>query len=553
MAYAIGLVPALAVAVGQPVWSRVDEAAHYDVIAQYAAGVYPHDSITTIRPETLEIMQRTGVYGFVVDNAYQRPGGFQTMPIGLTDAQHVLWIRRHGWQYSYEAFQPPLYYALALPAWKLGDAISGAFGALYAVRVFDALLAAALAPLAMLIALRLWPAQPSVGWAAAVLTAAMPGVDANLTSITNDVLVSVLGAITLLVACSGRVTLRRALIVGALLGAAILTKTTAVALIPAVVVALAWRGRLRNALAGLAVATVIVLPWIVSNVAIYGEAVTTREQQAMAAFPARTAAFDFWSVSTLHSFVTFWSGDPFLSLPLAVPIALLATFILALAIAGLVRAPRKAPLAIVALAAAGAALASVTSPVLAAFEAPGRLAYVAVAGVVALLAVGLWLELSSSTLRGALVGGFAALALAGLALSLVPSAPEDGTIEPVSATIHSLDTHGSFDAFAARISDCEVDDAQNVWLDVTLQNTGSAPVEWSQTVEVLSDTQTIASSEYTRGTSFPMTLPAGYSQNGWLWLGPQRLLRSADAVRFKDIAAAGYRSIGDLVISTALC
>src|SRR5260221_13843765 len=88
-AYAIGLVPALAVALSQPVWSRVDEAAHYDVIAQYAAGVYPHDAATTVRPETLEIMQRSGVYGFVVDNEYVKPDpGLQPMPSGLTsDAQ----------------------------------------------------------------------------------------------------------------------------------------------------------------------------------------------------------------------------------------------------------------------------------------------------------------------------------------------------------------------------------------------------------------------------------------------------------------------------------
>jgi len=48
IAYAVALVPCLALAIGQPVWSRVDEAAHYDVIAQYAAGVYPRDATTTL-------------------------------------------------------------------------------------------------------------------------------------------------------------------------------------------------------------------------------------------------------------------------------------------------------------------------------------------------------------------------------------------------------------------------------------------------------------------------------------------------------------------------
>src|SRR5205807_1270476 len=82
-ACANGLVPALVMAVAQPVWSRVDEPAHFDVIAQYASGVYPHDSVTTIRPETLDVMQRTGVYGFIVDNAYAKPdvpAELSTMP-----------------------------------------------------------------------------------------------------------------------------------------------------------------------------------------------------------------------------------------------------------------------------------------------------------------------------------------------------------------------------------------------------------------------------------------------------------------------------------------
>lgn len=553
IAYAIGLVPALAVAIGQPVWSRVDEAAHYDVVAQYAAGVYPHDSVTTIRPETLDIMRKTGVYGFVVDNSYQRPDGFASMPSGLTDAQHVLWIRRHGWQYSYEAFQPPLYYALALPAWKLGDLVGGAFGALYAVRTFDALLAATLAPLAMLIALRVWPAQATAGWAAAVLTAAMPGVDVNLTSATNDVLVAVLGGVTLLTAISGPVTMRRALAIGALLGAAILAKTTAAALIPAVFVALAWRGRVTAALAALGVAAVIVLPWVVSNVAIYGEVVTTREQLAMAAFPAHTGAFDFWSVSTLHAFVTFWSGDPFLSLPLAVPLALVASLLCALAIAGLLRAPRSRDLAVVALAAIGAALVSATSPILAAFNAPGRLAYVGISAVLALVAVGLWGELQSARLRRVFVGGFATLALAGLAIAIVPSESPSGPGQPGDATIYFLNNHATVDGFTVEVRACMVDGAENVWLLVRIDNEGPTPADWSQTAEAIAGDRTLATSNYRLGTQFPMTLPIGYDQTGYLWLGTQRQVTGATAVRFRDVAADGYHAVGDLVIPTALC
>jgi len=556
VAYAIGLVPALAVAIGQPAWSRVDEPAHYDVIAQYAAGVYPHDSVTTIRPETLEIMERTGNYGFVVDNAYQRPDArFVPMPAGLTDAEHVLWNRRHVWQYSYEAFQPPLYYALALPAWKLGDAIGGAFGALYAVRVFDALLAALLAPLAMLLALRV-SSQPGVGWAAAILTAAMPGVDANLTSVTNDVLVSVLGGATLYAAISGPATLRRALVTGVLLGLAVLAKTTALALVPAVVAALLWHRNWRATSAALGATAVIVLPWLVSNVVVYGEVVTTREQTAMSAFPARTGALDFWSVSTLHSFVTFWSGDPFLSLFTAVPLALVAALLCALAIAGLLRAPRSRELLVVMVAAVAAGLASITSPILAAFNAPGRLAYVGLTAVTALVAVGLWLELRSWRLRGAALGLYAAPAVLALAVLCIPTEATAGPGQPSAiAASRAVFRGGSFNQVYFELQNCVVDRDGMTWLGVVVINASGSAAEWSQTAEIRTGNENLATSDYALSTHLPMTLASSSHVFGWLWLGPHSRLSRAGpvTVRFRDVATDGYHAIGDVTITTALC
>ena len=560
-AYAMGLVPALWLAAGQPVWSRVDEAAHYDVIAQYAAGVYPHDSVTTIRPETLAVMEKTGVFGFVVDNAYQYPDpetGSRTMPSGLTDSAHVLWIRRHGWQYSYEAFQPPLYYALALPAWKLGDAVGGPMGALYAVRVFDALLAALLAPLAMLIALRLWPDRAGAAWTAAVLTAALPGVALNLTSVTNDVLVSVLGAACILVAISGEWTRGRVVALGVLFGAALLAKTTAAGLAPALAVALLQRSRgggIRPLLGTAVISAAAVAPWVASNLAIYGEVVTTKEQLAMAAFPARTAALDFWSVSTLHAFVTFWTGDPFLSLPLAVPLAFVAAFITALALAGLVRAPRSAGLLVVALAAAGMALVAVTSPILAAFDAPGRLAYAGVAAAMALVAGGLWLELRSARLRGAVVGGFAALALVGLLASIVPQRAAPIPAPPaVSRGPVELAT-GTFRGLRINVESCVVDRSGDLWLYIDFVNLADTPVEWSQTAEIRSGDETIATSDYRRSAPFPMAIPGNAVGGGLLFFGPASRLSGlkSPALVFRDLAAHDYQEVGDLSIPTALC
>ena len=561
-AYAVALVPALALAIGQPVWSRVDEAAHYDVIAQYAAGVYPRDATTTIRPETLEIMQGSGVYGFVVDNEYVQPDpGLQPMPSGLSNRAQVLWIRRHGWEFSYEAFQPPLYYVAALPAWFIGHAIGGAVGSLYAVRIFDALLAALLAPLAMMILLALWPGHTGAGWGAAGLTAVMPGVALNLTTVTNDVLVSVLGAACVLVAITGRWTTRRALLVGALFGAALLTKTSAIGLAPALAIALLQArrdGGVRALLVGFGAAAACVVPWLIANVAIYGELITTREQLAMAAFPARTIDPSFWSVSTLHAFVTFWTGDPFLSLPGAVALAVLSGFITALALVGLWRAWRHHPphlslrdLGVLAAACGGAALASAFSPVLAAFEAPGRLAYAGLAAAMALVAVGLWLQVPSPPLRWGTIGTFAGLAAGGLLLTLYNSAlPPPPTGVPAITTQTALAQNGAFADLDVSLLACGVDAVGDRLLLVRFYNTGVEPVEWTQTADLREGNDTVATSDFNRSTRFPLAFAPGHSYEGWLFIGRPKHVTS---VRFRELAADQYRTIGDLSIQTALC
>ena len=565
IAYAMALVPALAVAIGQPVWSRVDEAAHYDVIAQYAAGVYPRDASTTIRPETLEIMQRSGVYGFVVDNEYVKPDpGWEPMPSGLTPDAQVLWIRRHGWQYSYEAFQPPLYYALALPAWFAGHAIGGALGSLYAVRIFDALLAALLAPLAMMILLALWPGHQSAAWAAAALTAVLPGVALNLSSVTNDVLVTVLGALCILVAVTGKWSWRRALLLGALFGATLLTKTSAVGIAPALGIALLQTrrdGGVRPLLIAGAVAAACVLSWLASNVAIYGELITTREQLAMAAFPPRTIDPGFWSVSTLHAFVTFWTGDPFLSMPGAVALAIVAAFICALAVAGLWRAWRHhrrgmslRVLGILAAAGAGAALASVTSPVLAAFNAPGRLAYAGLAAAMALVAAGLWVELPSPRLRWGTVGTFAGLSLGGLALTVYSGAlPLPATGVPAVVRQVSSGQAGTFQDLDVSLVACGVDAAGDRLVLVRFYNAGTEPVEWTQTGELRDGAVHVATSDFNRSTPFPLAFAPGHSYDGWLFFGRPKGDVVAPVVYFRNLAADGYTTIGDLAIPTRPC
>lgn len=569
VAYVIGLAPALAMALSQPVWSPIDEAAHYDVIAQYAAGVYPHDAVTTIRPETLEVMKQTDVYGFVLENAFARPdlaNGFQTVPPGLPLSAHVLWIRRHGFQFSYEAYQPPLYYLVALPAWIAGDRLGGAMGAVYAVRVFNALLASLLVPLTMLIAGRLWPLNNAVAWTAGLMTAVLAGRSLNLTAVTNDVLTSVLGAACILVAISGRWTSRRAVLLGVLFGAAMLTKITSIALAPALALALMQHrrdgGPKAVALSAIA-AGICFIPWLGANLAMYGELLPTKEQLEMSAFPSSSTDPSIWFVSTLHSFVTFWTGEPFLMLPGAPALAFVALFLVALALAGLVHTWRRRlpeisrdTLLVLGVAALGAWAVSLTSPVLASFSAPGRLAYVGLGPVIALLVAGLRFELRSPLLRRAMIGLFAGLSALGLALLIypAPSVPANPG-HPVIARAQQLQASGSFDHLRVDVQTCAVDVAGDAWLALNLVNDGSRPVEWRQSVEVDSSGRSIATSDFKRSTQLREALQAGTTYSGWFWVGPSSKLQHLDdsTILLRDVAADDYSQIGTVTVRTPLC
>src|SRR5439155_11839866 len=61
-AYLLALVPALLLAAAQPVWSRTHEPHRDDDRPNQEHGRHPVQGRTTIQPETLALMQRTGVY-----------------------------------------------------------------------------------------------------------------------------------------------------------------------------------------------------------------------------------------------------------------------------------------------------------------------------------------------------------------------------------------------------------------------------------------------------------------------------------------------------------
>ncbi len=211
----------------------------------------------------------------------------------------------------YELHQPPLYYALCLPAYYAAGGGRDVARVTHAIRFVNVLLGLAVALLAFVFAGHLAPDRPWVAVGAAAFVAFLPMQLVLCASINNDVLSQALttGALCLLVgqaragrapapAAAGRkkgrraapaewsaaagkgFSARRMALVGVLAALALLTKSQAVFLVPVIwlgALAGAWNGdiTLRRALGLAALATGVMLGlagwWLARNQMLYGD------------------------------------------------------------------------------------------------------------------------------------------------------------------------------------------------------------------------------------------------------------------------------------------
>ena len=246
-------------AVQTPPWQAPDEPAHYN---------YIHELATTGQFPVL----RAGDY----DQAYLDLLRSEGFPENLSIAP----VR-------YEAHQPPLFYLLASPIFRWTS------GSLAAARLVSVALGGLLVVLVYLLGALIFPGRRALALAAAAFTAFLPMHLAMSASVNNDTLAEVLLAAILLLSLryvkSIIVDARlpgagSALLLGLLLGLALITKVSAYVAVPIVFAALliAWiEGRRReptfhvsrltfHALLIAAPALLIALPWYARNVTLYG-------------------------------------------------------------------------------------------------------------------------------------------------------------------------------------------------------------------------------------------------------------------------------------------
>ncbi len=217
---------------------------------------------------------------------------------------------------AYEWHQPPLYYVWTRLFVPLGG---------QGMRVASIMLGLVCILLVYSTARLMFPDEPILAVVAAGVAALLPSHIAITSTINNDVLLEAWFSACLWLLAQSLLrgfSLWRAGWLGILLGLALLTKVTALLLLPVTLLALAllWRGGepaanlARNLLWALTLMLVISGWWLVRNQQLYGELLPLKTfNQAFggtaqaSAFIAHIGTFEYVKAVSLRSFLSFWA------------------------------------------------------------------------------------------------------------------------------------------------------------------------------------------------------------------------------------------------------
>lgn len=235
-----------------PYFSPLDESAHFGYIQQIAQhGSLPVLGKTDNTPQVVAIQK--GIYP------------------RLADVNHVLGLDK----LSYEAFQPPLYYFTAVPAFLLS---ANYIDKIYAVRLFDVLLLLVAVALAARLTRVVLKERWLIGWSMVLVFFLLPGVVVRFVCISNLALAVPLAVlfVTELFIAWERHSVWRLGIAGLVLGLCVLTELELILFVPVFALVVLAEGRRRwtarswgALLVAVAVPLVVVAPWFAFNEAHY--------------------------------------------------------------------------------------------------------------------------------------------------------------------------------------------------------------------------------------------------------------------------------------------
>jgi 4-amino-4-deoxy-L-arabinose transferase-like glycosyltransferase len=270
---------AVGYALRTPIWQNPDEPAHFNYIAQLAE--------TATLPEL-----RQGDWDSALLDRLKNGQ--------LTPGDDIRTIR-------YESWQPPLYYLLAAPAYRLGAA--DVWQTVLRLRLFSVVLGGITLAIAFAAAREVFPL--ALAATVPLVMAGVPMFTAVSASISDDALSNLLAALLLALLIKRRPSPRMAFGVGAILGLALITKLGLAIFVPLVVFVFGWRALIAT--------VVVVSPWLVHQVTTYGwldPLAIARHNMVVAdqpRFPGLSAGYatQFAQVS----FHSFWAQFGWMAIP----------------------------------------------------------------------------------------------------------------------------------------------------------------------------------------------------------------------------------------------
>jgi hypothetical protein len=285
-----------------PPWGLIDEEQHVHYVQSLAEQqAIPRVGQTTLSPEIATSVISTGRW------------------------EHFHWVaplspEPEDWGLegqSYEGYQPPVYYLLLAPLYAAlsGDILTK----LYALRWASVGLSLLTIVFAYQIGRRLVPQQPMFAYVACILLAVIPERTASISRVNNDILLEVIGAALILV-CTQAVldgmSARHSRLIGLLVGLGLLTKSAAVVLLVPTAVTLCANRRSPHLLRHIAwvagIASLLVVPWTIRNLVVYGDPtgfgsfqnITNFARPGVSWHAMRSALWDLFR----HFWLIWWKG-----------------------------------------------------------------------------------------------------------------------------------------------------------------------------------------------------------------------------------------------------
>jgi hypothetical protein len=311
----LALCHALLYAITMPPWDLLDEAPHFHYVQMIAEEhrlpIMWQDKLSPEIVDSMYAVKRWEVHGWPTPSREEFPN--------LLESE------------SYEAYQPPLYYALLalVYPWAPADVL----GKLFTLRIASAILGCVTLIVAWMSTRLLWPDRDWMAVVATLFVALLPERVAATARVSNDVLLEVtsalaFGALALIVARGP--SWKRSMLLGLALAAAVLSKPSAWMLVPIAFLSWLWAAKLRwraswhvlkQSWLILALPALVALPLLQRNLVLY------HDLSGVQAFMERTGPFAQGPFPVLlalsirdllvNSWAIVWDGSQVVSKPSA--------------------------------------------------------------------------------------------------------------------------------------------------------------------------------------------------------------------------------------------